>query len=335
MTAAELSERLASYLTRATGGAVAIAGLRQLPGGASRETWAFEATLAGEPQPRRLVLRRDPGPTSVDSDRAHEFQILRAARASGVPVPEVYWLGDDPEALGARFFIMEYVAGETLARRLLRDAEYQHARGVMTAQLGAILARIHALDTTVQGLDFLAAPRAGRGAAQTEVERYEQLYRGLAPEPHPVIELALRWLETHLPAPGRETLVHGDFRIGNVLFDADGVRAILDWELAHRGDPLEDLGWMCVKAWRFGGPLPVGGVGERDELFAAYEQAGGGAVDPAAVHFWELFGNMKWAMHCLRLGSRGVQKTDIERCAIGRRIEEPLWDFLNLIERRE
>ncbi len=334
VTPAELSERLASYLTHVTGGPVTIAGLRQLPGGASRETWAFEASLAGEAAPRQLVLRRDPGPTSVDSDRAQEFQILRAARACGVPVPEVYWLGDDPEVLGARFFIMEYVAGETLARRLLRDAEYERARAVMTSQLGAILARIHAMDATAHHLDFLAPPREGRGAALTEVERYEQLYRGLAPEPHPVIELALRWLETRVPAPARETLVHGDFRIGNVLFDRDGVCAILDWELAHRGDPMEDLGWMCVKAWRFGSALPVGGVGERAELFAAYEQAGGGAVDAATVHFWELFGNMKWAVICIAQARTFLDGgvPSLELASLGRRTAEVEHELMRLID---
>src|SRR5262249_41832595 len=157
----------------------------------------------------------------------------------------------------ARFFIMDYVPGETLARRLLRDTAYERTRTVLTSQLGAILARIHAVDVAQHGLEFLPAPLEGRSPAAHEVERYEQLYRGLPPEPPPVIELALRWLATRTPPARRRTLVHGDYRIGNVLFDGDGVRAILDWELAHQGDPMEDLGWMCVKAWRFGAAPPV------------------------------------------------------------------------------
>jgi aminoglycoside phosphotransferase (APT) family kinase protein len=333
MSAMELAERLTRHLAASTGTPVTIAALRRLPGGASRETWAFEATFGDDPTPRRLVLRRDPGPTSVESDRAHEFQVLRAAHASGVPVPAVHWLGGDREALGAPFFIMDYVAGETLARRLLRDPEYAHARAVMTSQLGAILARIHGIDVAAHGLGFLAAPARGRSPAASELARYEQLYRGLAPEPHPVIELALRWLGARVPPARRETLVHGDYRIGNVLFDRDGVRAILDWELAHRGDPMEDLGWMCVKAWRFGSLLPVGGVGERGTLFAAYEGAGGGPVDPEAVHFWEVFGNMKWAVICIAQARTfldgGVRS--LELASLGRRTAEVEHELLQLI----
>ncbi len=334
MSAAELSERLARYLERAAGAPVTIAGLTRLAGGASRETWAFDATFAGDARPRRLVLRRDPGPTSVDSDRAHEFAVLRAAHASGVPVPAVHWLGDDPEPLGARFFVMDWVPGETLARRLLRDPEYAAARVALPGQLGAILARIHAIDVDSHGLGFLPAPATGRTPAAAELERYEQLYRGLAPEPHPVIELALRWLGPRAPAARRVTLVHGDYRIGNVLFDGDGVRAILDWELAHRGDPMEDLGWLCVKAWRFGGALAVGGIGEREDVFAAYEREGGGTVDREAVHFWEVFGNMKWAVICIAQARTFLDGTvpSLELASLGRRTAEVEHELLQLID---
>lgn len=334
MGAAELAERLARYLERTEGVAVAVTDLRRLAGGASRETWAFTAMFPDEPAPRRLVLRLDPGPTSVDSDRGHEFRVLQAAHACGVPVPAVHWLGEDPEALGARFFIMDHVAGETLARRLLRDAEYARARATMAADLGRILARIHAIDVDAHGLEFLAAPAPGQSPAAAELARYEQLYRGLAPEPHPAIELALRWLAARAPAAARLTLVHGDYRIGNVLFDAEGVCAILDWELAHRGDPLEDLGWMMVKAWRFGGALPVGGVGERTDLFAAYEGAGGSPVDTEAVHFWEVFGNMKWAVICIAQARTFLDGgvPSLELASLGRRTAEVEHELLQLID---
>jgi aminoglycoside phosphotransferase (APT) family kinase protein len=150
----------------------------------------------------------------------------------------------------------------------------------------------------------------------------------------PALELALRWASENLPQKTRHTVVHGDFRMGNLIVGEAGVRCVLDWELAQTGDPMQDLGWLCIRTWRFGGAGPVGGFGSREDLFAAYEKASGYPVDPAHVRFWEAFGNVKWALHCLRLGSRGVDNRDIERCAIGRRIEEPLWDFLNLIEGR-
>src|SRR5206468_12653559 len=137
-------------------------------------------------------------------------------------------------------------------------------------------------------LDFLTAPPAGESPAQNELERYEQIFRLISPDPHPAFELAFRWLRQHLPGSAERVVVHGDFRIGNVIFGPEGVRAILDWELAHIGDPMEDLSWLCVRAWRFGNDdKPAGGIGTREELFAAYAGAGGGTVDPQCVRFWE------------------------------------------------
>ncbi len=336
MTPAELESKLADFLARETGAArVSISGLRKLPGGASRETWAFDAAFEnGSTAIRHLVLRRDPGTTSVESDRAHEFRLLQAARRSGVPVPDVYWLGTDPSTLGARFFIMERIEGETLARRLLRDPAYEQARRVMTGQLGAILAAIHAIEPATHGLDFLPTPGDTGPPAAAELERYDQLYRGLAPEPHPVIELALRWLAARIPTTPALAVVHGDFRIGNVIFGPEGVRAILDWELAHRGDPMEDLGWMCVKAWRFGSARPVGGIGEREELFVAYEGAGGRPVDARAVHYWEVFGNLKWAVICIAQARTHLDGgvPSVELASLGRRTAEVEHELLTLID---
>ena len=334
VTPAELETRLRAFLVRETGEpAVEILGLRRVPGGASRETWAFDARF-GTAAPQPLILRRDPGRTSVGSDRGLEFAVLRAVHASGVPVPKVLWLGNDSSILGTRFFIMERVEGEALARRLLRDPGYAEARAVMTGQLGAILAGIHAVSIAGPELAALPGQRDDGPAAVTELARYEELYRGLAPEPHPVIEYGLRWLRARMPATSRRALVHGDFRIGNVLFGPDGTRAVLDWEQAHVGDPMEDLGWMCVRAWRFGGALPVGGIGEREELFAAYERAGGGRVDSEVVRFWEAFGDLKWAVICIAQAKTyldgGVKS--VELASIGRRTAEAEHDLLELVD---
>ncbi|MGH7895509.1 MAG: phosphotransferase, partial [Candidatus Binatia bacterium] len=136
------------------------------------------------------------------------------------------------------------------------------------------------------------------------------------------------------PAARRLALVHGDYRIGNVMFGPEGVRAILDWELAHLGDPMEDLGWMCVKAWRFGSPLPVGGIGDRVEFFGAYEAAGGGTVDPQAVHFWEVFGNLKWAVICIAQARTYLDGgvPSLELASLGRRTAEVEHELLALID---
>jgi aminoglycoside phosphotransferase (APT) family kinase protein len=229
---------------------------------------------------------------------------------------------------------MERVEGETLARRLLRDAAYETARAVMTTQLGAILARIHAVPLDAGAMGDLPGFADAAHPAVAELDRYERLYRMLAPEPHPVIEYGLRWLAKRLPPSRRRVLVHGDYRIGNVMFDTEGVRVVLDWEQAHVGDPMEDLGWMCVRAWRFGSPLPVGGIGERDEFFRAYEESGGDAVDPDVVRFWEALGDLKWAVICIAQArtylDRGVES--IELASIGRRTAEAEHDLLALLD---
>jgi aminoglycoside phosphotransferase (APT) family kinase protein len=335
----ELRARLVAFLSCDAGlREVSVENLHRMPGGASRETWAFDAVFeeAGRPARLQLVLRRDPGSTAVQATgRREEFLLQRAAHARGVPVPRVRWRGADPDTLGADFYIMDRVEGETLARRLLRDPQYARAREVMTAQLGEILARIHAVDPAAPELDFLPRPAAGVSPAEAEVERYETLFRAIAPEPHPALELAFRWLRRHLPVGGRLVLVHGDYRIGNVIFGPEGVRAILDWEMAHVGDPAEDLGWTCVRAWRFGNDQrPVGGIGEREELFAAYARAGGGPVDAERVRFWEVFGNLKWAIICIgqaRTHLDGLVRS-IELASLGRRTAETELELLSLIE---
>jgi aminoglycoside phosphotransferase (APT) family kinase protein len=127
--------------------------------------------------------------------------------------------------------------------------------------------------------------------------------------------------------------VHGDFRNGNLIVGPDGIRAVLDWELAHLGDPLEDLGWLCVKAWRFGSPLPVGGFGTYDDLIQAYEKASGAAVDRAALRWWEMFGVFKWAVICVLQAQRhltGGQRS-VELAALGRRVAENEWDLLQML----
>ncbi|MGC1400212.1 phosphotransferase family protein, partial [Candidatus Binatus sp.] len=308
---------------------------RKMPGGASREIWSFDCATerGGETTRRAMVLRRDPGAHNISTNRRHEFMVIRAAFEERVPVPEVFWVSEDPAVLGSAFFIMERIEGETLARRLLRDDTYARAREVMPAQLAEILAKIHRIDPVKHKLDFL--PEPGDNAALTEVKRYEENFRRLALEPHPAFELAFRWLLKRIPKTPRKTLVHGDYRIGNVIFGPEGVRSILDWELAHLGDPMEDVGWMCVRAWRFGNDRkPVGGLGTREDFFRAYEKASGSPVDPEAARFWEVFGNLRWGIITIsqaRTHIDGFVKS-VELASIGRRTAETELELLNLIE---
>jgi aminoglycoside phosphotransferase (APT) family kinase protein len=306
-----------------------------MPGGASREIWSFDCAMdrGGETTRRAMVLRRDPGAHNISTNRRHEFMVIRAAFGERIPVPEVFWVSEDPAVLGSAFFIMERIDGETLARRLLRDDTYARAREAMPVQLADILAKIHRIDPVKHKLDFLAEP--GDSAALTEVKRYEENFRRLALEPHPAFELAFRWLLKRIPRTSRKTLVHGDYRIGNVIFGPEGVRSILDWELAHLGDPMEDVGWMCVRAWRFGNDQkPVGGLGTREDFFSAYEKASGVAVDPESARFWEVFGNLRWGIITIsqaRTHIDGFVKS-VELASIGRRTAETELELLNLIE---
>ena len=329
----DLAERLAAFLSRQEGAPVAVRDLARLPGGASRESWVFEAAFPGG-RSERLVLRRDPPGHQMQNSRAAEFALLGAAATAGIPVPRVRWCETDPAVLGAAFFVMDFVPGETLARRLLRDAEYAPARAALPGQLAEALARIHAIDPAAPALAGLPRPSEGEPPAAAELARYEQIYRAIAPDPHPALELAFRWLAARLPPPGAPRLVHGDFRIGNVMFGPEGLRAVLDWELAHLGDPVEDVGWLCVRSWRFGAEPPLGGLAEREPFFAAYERAGGARLDPGAVRWWEICGNLKWAVMCImqaRTFLDGAVKS-VELASLGRRVAEMELELLELTE---
>ncbi|MBI3247781.1 MAG: phosphotransferase family protein [Deltaproteobacteria bacterium] len=339
-----LAPLLADFLTRAFRDApqekvrrVSVEALRLLTGGASRQTWSFDAVLEqmdGQAVNLPLILRCDPpgGPQAV-MDRSLEFRVIAAAHQEKVLVPKPYFLGD--ESLGVPFFIMERIEGETIPRRLFRDPAYAPAREIMTEQMGARLARIHSVSIKKHHLEDLPGPQHGRSPAEEEINRYEEMYRTMAREPHPAFELAFRWLRQHLPAQQERTLVHGDYRMGNLMFGPEGLRSILDWELAHIGDPLEDLGWMCVRSWRFGNDaLPVGGVGARETFWQAYEEAGGYPVDRARAHFWEIFGNLRWGVICLNMTQPFLDglSTSVELAAIGRRTSETEWELLHLME---
>ena len=210
-----------------------------------------------------------------------------AARAVGVPVPRVYDHGEEALGLGRPILLTEQLDGETIPRRLLRDDAYAAARPGLGRRLGEVLARIHRVDPdSVPGLPRVDA-----------LSQAIELYRDFA-EPRPALEIGLRWLTEHQPPAARDGLVHGDFRTGNLLVADDGLRGVLDWELTHRGDPRQDLGLLCTKAWRFGSARPVGGFGTRADLMAGYADGGGIPPDEATQQWWELYGTVRWALLC-------------------------------------
>ncbi len=320
MTRDELSEKLGLALEPVLGHPVVIGDLARSPGGASRETWIFTVT-GPDGSGRRLVLRRDPTGTPSSGLRL-EGLLLAAAGRAGVPVPDVLLVGDDASELGPGSLVMAFVEGETIPRRILRDENLVDVRAGLAARCGQILAAIHRIPPS----DIPGLPGGD------PVEQLRVVVDRLG-QPHPVFELAFRWLGDHRPPRSAPVVVHGDFRNGNLIIGPDGIRAVLDWELSHLGDPLEDLGWLCVKAWRFGSPLPVGGFGPVAQLVEAYEEAGGRPVDREALRWWEVLGTLRWGVICIVQTVTHLSGTlrSVELAAIGRRVCEVEWDLLELL----
>jgi len=319
-----LASALAARLGALWGTEAEVTGVGPLPGGASRESWDVRVRTAGDAPlaERRLILLRDVGRArSPDKNVAVEAAAMTAARLAGVPVAEVYdyGAGNEQSTLGQAYLLMERLDGETIPRRLLRDEAYAAARPGLARRLGEVLARIHQVNPdSVPGLPRLDA-----------LGQLTGLYEAFA-EPRPALEIGLRWLAGHRPAPAADALVHGDFRTGNLMIGADGLHGVLDWELAHRGDPRQDLGWLCTKAWRFGSASPVGGFGARADLMAGYAAGGGTPPDEETQRWWELYGTVRWALLCRRQAERYLAEDEpsIELAVLGRRVCEQEYDIL-------
>jgi aminoglycoside phosphotransferase (APT) family kinase protein len=312
-------DELALALGAELGGTVR--NLRRLSGGASRVTSAFELEEPGEP-PRPLILQMQRGDGAAGGGKVQmERALLGAAREAGVPVPLVVAMGEH-DALGADWLVVERLEGETIPRKILRDAEWDAARRALAAQCGRALAGIHSIDPgTIAALppaDPLGDPLP---------------YLDMLGEVRPALELGVRWLAAHRPASGPRVTVHGDFRLGNFLVGAEGLRGVLDWELAHAGDAAEDIGWLCAPAWRFGGHAEVGGFGGLDELLGAYATAGGADVARDRVHWWQVYATVKWATICALQASAHLSGAtrSVELATIGRRVCESEWDLFTLL----
>jgi aminoglycoside phosphotransferase (APT) family kinase protein len=289
-----------------------IASLRLLAGGASKEAWAVDLADGTE----LLVRRASVGVIHRDTlTLEQEFKVLEAAVAAGVAAPRpVEYLGDVD---GHEAFAMERVRGETIGRRIVR-----HPPPGLPEQLAEQLARIHA----VEPLDFL--PRG-----DVIARFYDEL--DSVGEAHPAIEYGLLWVRERLRPAATTTFCHGDFRIGNVAVDDRGLVSVLDWEFAHVGDPVEDVAWPIVRAWRFGADdRRLGGVGEVEPYLERYNELTGRDVTPEELDVWEVLGNVKWAIGCLTQCRRHLNGQDrsVEYAVLGRLAAEMEYELLHLIE---
>jgi aminoglycoside phosphotransferase (APT) family kinase protein len=320
---------LGRVLTARIPDVLALRTAERLSGGASQET--YRLTVETPNGQRHLALRRAVGgvvdEASTAPGLAVEARLMQEARAVGVPEPEVLHVLRPEDGLGAGF-VMEWLDGETLGARIVRSSELADVRPRLAYQCGEILARIHAIDLDATGLRAHLQTMTSEEFVRQMWDRYREFGT-----PQPMIDYAARWLLDHLPDDVDPRLVHNDFRNGNLMVGPRGVIAVLDWEVAHIGDPMRDLGWLCTNSWRFGGDLPVGGFGRREDLFAGYEAVSGAPVDPERVRFWEVFGSYWWAIGCLTMAERyrtGPDRT-VERPGIGRRSSECQVDCVNLL----
>jgi aminoglycoside phosphotransferase (APT) family kinase protein len=311
---------LARALGPWVGRPASIEGMARMSGGASREIWSFDA-VGPDGARTELVLRRDPPgrpgePGAID----REARGLNLAADAGLRVPELLLTSGGP-GLGTAGMVMRRIAGETIARRIIRDDEYRNARAILVGQLAEFAAGLHAIEPPP---DF---PR---------VDPVADLRSTLATfdEHSPVFDRAVLWLEAEPPPERKPALLHGDLRLGNIVVGPEGLRAVLDWELTHAGNPAEDLGWLCVKAWRFGATAPVAGLGAREELLAAYRAAGGADISLDELRWWEVLGTLRWGVICMTQAHAHLSGAhrSVELAAIGRRVCEQEWDLLLLLE---
>ena len=330
----DLAERLSRAIARGLGAPGTVRALDPVTAGATKRTWRVDAEVGDVRLPLILQLTAPVAQVGAAAltprlAAAAEAALMTAARAAGVPAPCVRLVLAPQDGLGEGY-LTDRVPAESLGRRIVHDPAYARARAGFARDCGHALAAIHAIPT------HATAALADRGAT-AQIDAYAQVVRHFGVR-SPALAHAFAWVRAHAPAPVVPRLVHGDFRMGNLLTDADGLRCVLDWEGAHLGDPLEDLGYLCLRSWRFGGALPVAGVATRDALVGAYEDAAGCRVDREALRFWEAWGNLKWSVMALRRGLRhrdAGTPPELEPCATGRRMAEPLWDFLRIVMRAE
>jgi len=327
----EVRSRVQAKLTETFGDGAELLRMAPLAAGACQENFRLDVNLPARPDIARLVLRADAGSALPGSlGRREEFAVVRAAHDAGVPTPNAHALTEGLVGPSGHAYFLDWIEGVSLGAKLVRDPDLETARRALPTQLAESAARIHAIGPGDADLP-LAPPQQD---PVTDALAFQRRVLDDLPEVRPGLELALRWLTDHPPGPHVTTLVHGDFRTGNLMVDQSGLTGLLDWEFAHWGAPEEDLAWIAVRDWRFGRlDRPVGGFAGRRDLYEAYEAGSGHRLEPEALHFWEVFGNVRWAAGAVVQGQRyRAGNLDLELIAIARRSAEMEYEALRLIE---
>jgi len=295
----DLSERFARYVAHQWPDVtdIRVEGLTRIHGGASRETYRLHLGFRrnGVAEERPLILRRDPSGSLIETERAIEFHAYRAFHGTSVPVPEPIWLEEDEKWLDRPFFVMEQITGCEASPQVLLSPPYQEHIESMGEQKWRILGELNKMDPKELGLIDVMPAVTPEECWQRELAHWEGVIDEDEMAPQPIGRAAIRWLKRNPPPPAQKiSVVHADFRTGNFLADANGkIRAILDWELAHLGDPLEDLAWSICRIWCWARDDRPGGLLPRERAVKIWEEASGLRADPDALHWWELFSGVK------------------------------------------
>ncbi len=331
LTASDARDRLEYFLRNASAAtSVHITQLARMSGGAVQENWALDVIITGGEfaGAQQWVLRTDAAARVASSlKRSEEFRILQVAHAAGLRAPRPLWLCSDMHVTGREFFIMQRLPGIASGHRLTREAALVPDRPELARELAENLARLHALKAPQPQLAFLATMHA-----RDNIAHYRKYLDHLA-ESHPALEWGLRWCEVHAPQDEETTFIHRDYRTGNYLVHNGHLAGVLDWEFAAFGNPLEDVGWIFAKCWRFAGKQrPAGGIAESAEFIVPYERAAGRTVTPAALVYWQVMAHLRWAIIALQQAQRhlsGVERS-LELALTGRIVAELEYEILAL-----
>jgi aminoglycoside phosphotransferase (APT) family kinase protein len=331
LNAADTRARIEAFLRAAAqADTVRVTRLERMSGGAVQENWALDAAVTGGPWSgvQRWVLRTDAAArVEASHKRGEEFQILQIAHAAGLSAPKPLWLCRDQSVTGREFFVMQRLPGVASGHRVTRDASLVPDRARLARELAVNLARLHAIKPPQPKLSFLKTM-----LARDAIALY-RCYLDHMPEPHPVLEQGLRWCELTAPRNEETTFIHRDYRTGNYLVDGGRLAGVLDWEFAAFGNPLEDVGWIFAKCWRFAGKhLPAGGIAEAADFLLPYQQQSGRTVTANALVYWQVMAHVRWAMIALQQAQRhrsGVEPS-LELALTGRIVAELEYEIIAL-----